>query len=334
MDVRLAFSPSSLHVARFRAAASLVNGAQRFFRLRLVEEASLHGFAPVNPSEACRQWENAKGVDPRSVLVTDAPLIDNWFSHEYRDSAIITTADWESLFAPPSMRSYLIYQIAQALINFAADMSEEMTLNMVHEPAVGCVYDMVVHKPDIKYGMVAGNMCATCVTRLKALGARQESVDAVISILELVRSEALGMPVSLDPDEVFVVMRFTENDENDHAWRYGIRVGVERSGLNVVRADNRVESGQLLDKVQRHIARGRLIIAKVDQDNLNVYFELGLAMGMRKDVLLISDDSLVLSLPSDLRNWECLTYQKGNYEQLANRIGEFLKTSYGVQSSS
>src|SRR4051812_27100262 len=117
MDVRLAFSPSSLHVARFRAAASLVNGAQRFYRLRLVEEVSLNGFAAVDPIEVCREWEAAKGIDPRSILVTDAPLIDNWFSHEHRDSAIITTAGWESIFAPPSMRSYLIYQIAQALIN-------------------------------------------------------------------------------------------------------------------------------------------------------------------------------------------------------------------------
>lgn len=334
MNVRLVVSQSSIHLSRLRAAASLVNGAQRFYRLLLVEDGSLQSTAPVNAAEACRQWETAKGRDPRSILVTETVLDDNWFSHEYRDSAIITIADWESRYAPPSLRSYLIYQLAQALINFAADMSEEMALNMVHEPAVGCVYDMAVNKRDIKYGMMAGNVCATCVGRLRGLGAKQEAIDALVSILDLVRSEALGIPLSLNPDEVFVVMRFTENDENDNAWKYGIRVGVERSGLNVLRADNRVESGQLLDKIQRHIARGRLIIAKVDQDNLNVYFELGLAMGMRKDVLLVSDDSLVLSLPSDLRNWECLTYRKGDYDQLAKRISEFLKANYGLEPRS
>ena len=223
-----------------------------------------------------------------------------------------------------------MYQLAQALIHFAADMSEEMALNMVHQPAVGCVYDMAVHKPDIKYGMVAGNLCASCVARLKALGTSQDAIDALVGILDIVRSEALGMPVSLNPDEVFVVMRFTANDENDNAWRYGIKVGGERCGVKVLRADNRVESGQLLDKIQRHITRSRLVIAKVDQDNLNVYFELGLAMGMKKDVLLVSDDSLVLKLPSDLRNWECLTYSQGNYEQLAQRIAGFLSGTYGL----
>ncbi len=72
------------------------------------------------------------------------------------------------------------------------------------------------------------------------------------------------------------------------------------------------------------------MIAKVDQDNLNVYFELGLAMGMKKDVVLVSEDSLVLSLPSDLRNWECVTYPRGNYGELANRVTSFLEAGYGL----
>jgi hypothetical protein len=330
MDVALVTAPNSSHISRVRAALSLVNGCQRFYRLSLVLDDVGASRAAVNAADVCAKWQAAGRSGPWSVIITDAPLDDNWFSHEYRECAIITIGDWEQLYAPPSLRSYLIYQIAQALIHFAADMSEEMALNMVHEPAVGCIYDMVVHKPDIKYGMVAGNICPACVARLRALGTRQEAIDALASILEIVRSEALGMPVSLDPEEAFVVMRFSSNDENDNAWKYGIKLGAERCGLRVSRADNSVESGQILDKVQRCIARSRLVIAKVDQDNLNVYFELGLAMGMKKDVLLVSDDSLVLSLPSDLRNWECLVYKRGDYEQLARRVSEFLKSAYGL----
>jgi hypothetical protein len=116
------------------------------------------GLEAVNPKELCARWQAVNGLGARGILVTEAPLEDNWFSHEYRGCAIITIADWEQHYAPPSLRSYLIYQIAQALIHFAADMSEEMALNMVHEPAVGCVYDLAAHKPEIKYGMVAGNV--------------------------------------------------------------------------------------------------------------------------------------------------------------------------------
>jgi hypothetical protein len=51
-------------------------------------------------------------------------------------------------------------------------------------------------------------------------------------------------------------------------------------------------------------------------------------MGLDKDVLLVSESTLVLNLPSDLRNWECLTYDKGNYEQLATNVTKFLKDRY------
>jgi hypothetical protein len=287
---------------------------------------------PISAPDFCAAWQRVREDQP-AILVTEAPLVDNWFSHEYRDCSIITIGDWESVYAPPSLRSYVIYEVAQSLIHFAADMSEEMAMNMVHEPAVGCIYDLSINKRDIKYGMVAGNVCASCVARLRALGVRTEAIDALMRILNVVRSEALGIPVSLDPDEVFVVMRFTQNDENDNAWRFGIKPGAEKCGLRALRADNRVESGQILDKVQSHIERSRLVIAKVDQDNLNVFFELGLAMGMKKDVLLISESSLVLSLPSDLRNWECLTYEKGNYPQLADRLIEFFACSYGLTTT-
>ncbi len=70
------------------------------------------------------------------------------------------------------------------------------------------------------------------------------------------------------------------------------------------------------------------MIAKVDANNLNVYFELGLAMGQHKDVLLISEEALVLQLPADLRNWKCLTYRKGNYEELCENIVAYFRENY------
>jgi hypothetical protein len=266
----------------------------------------------------------------RTIAIVEDKLDDNWFSHEYRSSAVITTSDWEQLYAPPSLRAYLIYQIAQALVHFSADMSEEMALNMVHEPPVGCVYDMATHKPDIKLGMVAGNLCPYCAAKLRALGTDERAIEAVIKIVNLVRSEALGKPIAFDPKEVFVVMRFTQNDENDNAWRYGIKMGVEGCGFRAVRADTRVESMQILDKINSAIQRSRLVIAKIDENNLNVYYELGFSMGLNKDVLLVSSSDLIVNLPSDLKNWECLTYDKGNYEQLAERVKQYLIDQYDV----
>jgi hypothetical protein len=223
-----------------------------------------------------------------------------------------------------------MYQIAQALIHFSADMSEEIAMNIVHERPVGCVYDMASDKPAIKLGMVAGNLCPNCVGQLRTLGTPEAAIDGVMKIVLLVRSEALGRPIPFDPLEVFVVMRFTSNDENDNAWKYGLKLGIECCGLRASRGDDRVESRHILEKVDSAIRRSRLIVAKVDENNLNVYYELGLAMGLEKDVLLVSESSLVINLPSDLRSWECLTYDRGNYAQLEDRVTKFLIENYRV----
>lgn len=149
MQVRLITAPRSPHLIRIKAAASLINGCQRFYRIEWAQDGALANVGPISPAEFCTAWRSVNEGLP-SILVTEAPLADNWFSHEYRDCSIITIGDWEQMYAPPSLRSYLIYEIAQSLIHFAADMSEEMAMNMVHEPAVGCIYDMTINKPDIR----------------------------------------------------------------------------------------------------------------------------------------------------------------------------------------
>ena len=123
-------------------------------------------------------------------------------------------------------------------------------------------------------------------------------------------------------------MRFTKYDENDNAYQYGIKRALENLGIKNERADKEIASAPLLEKINRQIRRCRFTIVKVDTDNLNVYFELGLAMGLDKDVLLISEENLVLELPSDLRNWECLTYTKGDYDGLRCKIEDYYKTKY------
>ena len=205
-----------------------------------------------------------------------------------------------------------------------------MLNRLVHEPPVGCMSDFCSHKPDIKLGMVSGNLCLQCEGSLLQYGVNRTALDATRRILAVVRDEAIGRPRIIDPKSAFVLMRFSENDENDHAYEYGIKPGLTSVGLTVRRGDDTVESRQILDKVFHYIERSRFIVAKVDTDNLNVYFELGTAMGLGKDVLVISESALVLNLPSDLRNWECLTYDKGNFEQLKQRVTQFYRDNYNL----
>ncbi len=308
-------------------AISIINGLQNYYFFML--ESSDNDVV----NETCVDWDVFSKLysiknDEYVIFITEKPFVDNWFSHEEYQFSVITMHDWEKLFAPPSLKAYLVYQIAQAVISFEGDLSEKMEMRMVHDYAEGCIFDLCMDKTDIHLGMIAGNICPKCRGNLLRYGISEKAIYSVERMLSYVRSEAIGRPIVFDEDAAFIVMRFSQNDENDHAFLYGIRPALEKLKIKCIRADNQITSGQLLEKIKKNIEKSRFVIIKVDSNNLNVYFELGLAMGLNKDVLLISQEDLVLHLPTDLRNWECLTYSEGNYDQLKNKVIEFFADQY------
>lgn len=176
--------------------------------------------------------------------------------------------------------------------------------------------------------MSTGIICPNCKSNLLQFGIEENIIYSIEKMLSYVRAETIGKPNIFDANQAFVIMKFSDKDENSNAYKYGIEFALKELNIKCLRADNRINSGQLLQKVKKSIERSRFIIAKVDSENLNVYFELGLAMGLDKDVLLISEQDLVIHLPSDLRNWECLTYTKGDYEELREKIVRYYKENY------
>lgn len=327
MDIKIICYKENNRKGQINRAVNILNSVQNYFYYELINEDS-----DIVLDEKI-DWDtfsenNKNYIDRYTIYITEKPFNDNWFSHEECDFSIITTDDWESHFAPPSLCAYLVYQIAQATVSFEADLRESMEMKMTHERAEGCMFDFCFKKSDIKLGMVAGTICLQCRSALLKYGISEKALNAIERMLLYVRSEAIGKPIMFNENEAFIVMRFSNNDENDHAYEYGIKHALEDLKIKCIRADERVVSGQLLQKVRQNIERCRLIVAKVDSNNLNVYFELGLAMGLDKDVLLISEEDLVIQLPTDLKNWECLTYSKGNYEQLKQRIINYYKDNY------
>lgn len=331
MKIKVICHRNNHRKSQLKKAINILNGAQNYFHFELITTEN---------SDVCVEnrinWErfcNTRKAHPAEMMehiiyITEKPFDDNWFSHEECSWAIITTYDWETRYAPPSLSTYIVYQVAQAAVSFVADLNEDMEMRMVHDRAEGCMFDFCARKPDIKLGMVGGTICPRCRSVLFQYGVEEKALSAVERILYYVRQEAIGRPILLDENAAFIVMRFSTNDENDNAYKYGIEPALAELNIKCRRADNAVTVGQLFEKVRNLIEKNRFIIVKVDSENLNVYFELGLAMGLDKDILLISEQNLVLQLPSDLKNWECLTYQKGNYEELKKNIVKFYQDNF------
>lgn len=328
MTITIICNEDNSMLRQIKDTITVLNGIQKyfFFILEYKQIDEIHnGSIPID-------WElfrkAHKDDDEPKIYLTERAFSDNWFSHEERKYSLITIGDWEDVFSPPSLRCYLIYQIAQASINFSADINEEMEMRMVHLSSEGCLFDMCMHKSDIKFGMLSGSICPKCKGTLMRYGIDGNAIVAVEKMLAFVRSEVTGTSNLVDYNQAFIVMRFSENDENDHAYQYGIIPALDELGINSKRADNVIQSQQILTQVTNHIRNSRFIIIKVDTDNLNVYFELGLAMGLDKDVLLISENDRIANLPTDLNNFECLTYPKGNYSELKSKVEKFFKDNY------
>jgi hypothetical protein len=165
---------------------------------------------------------------------------------------------------------------------------------------------------------------------MRQLDATPRQIESIERILDYVRLASKGDNQQIeDWHSVFVVMRFSDDrDENQTAYEEAIVPGLRKVGLRATRADDQVQPRPLLEKVTQQIASARFILAKVDVERMNVYYELGLAMGQKKEVLLVSEQSKVKMLPSDLTNWECLTYPRGNYAVLRQRVAVFYRQNY------
>jgi len=95
--------------------------------------------------------------------------------------------------------------------------------------------------------------------------------------------------VPLEQDLVFVLMPFTE-DWSEYIWEEEIRKSVHQyrsAKLRCKRADDLFGHDVMID-IYESIAKARIVIADITKRNANVFYELGIAHSLGKDVILLS----------------------------------------------
>ncbi len=87
--------------------------------------------------------------------------------------------------------------------------------------------------------------------------------------------------------------------------------GIEEKRL--FRADQWTYSGDFVCKICKAIQESQVIVADITGGNPNVFFELGLAIGLGKPAILIHDEKVTAGkVPSDLLAWEYIPYDGKN----------------------
>ena len=126
----------------------------------------------------------------------------------------------------------------------------------------------------------------------------------------------LGDPENVEPSLVSLMMPFGAEFNPVHQ---ALRVVVEAAGLRCRRADDIWENPAVIQDVVSLIDRSVLVIADCSGKNPNVFYEIGIAHTLGKDVVLITQANE--DIPFDLRHLRYVRYLN-NGEGLANLRGQ------------
>src|ERR1022692_879842 len=114
-------------IEHLRDAINVVNGSQTSFRIRdRLKDIELPGQVRRN-AEKCLDYlaDHFPKNRDRIICITSREFTDYSFSVDDRRRYITSIYDWEAEYAPPSLATYLVYEIAAACACFAADLTSE-----------------------------------------------------------------------------------------------------------------------------------------------------------------------------------------------------------------
>jgi hypothetical protein len=113
-----------------------------------------------------------------------------------------------------------------------------------------------------------------------------------------------GSRFTLDTQLCFILMPFASKFQS--IYDKHIKPTVRRAGLTCVRADDIQGTNQITWDIWEYINRSRFLVAELTDQNPNVFYELGLAHALSKDVVLITQSMEFVSF--DLKAIRCIVY--------------------------
>ncbi|ENJ8203597.1 hypothetical protein V4V60_003922 [Vibrio mimicus] len=118
-----------------------------------------------------------------------------------------------------------------------------------------------------------------------------------------------GVPenVVIDSKSVFVLTPYHEKFSETYSV---IKETCQSVGLVAKRGDEEHISGDILAHTLKLMTKARLVIANIDGRNPNVFYELGIAHALNKDVIIIS--SSLDDIPVDVKSNRIVLYGKNN----------------------
>lgn len=128
--------------------------------------------------------------------------------------------------------------------------------------------------------------------------------------------------IKIDAKLCFVIMPFT--DKLDPIYESIIKPVLNGLKYKPLRADEIFTSKPIIDDIWLNIKKSKFLIADLTDRNPNVFYELGLAHALSKEVILLTQN--LNDIPFDLRHYRIIVYQDSisGSDKLKNTLKEFI----------
>jgi hypothetical protein len=127
----------------------------------------------------------------------------------------------------------------------------------------------------------------------------------------------------------FVIQPFDNGGKFDKRFRGVFKPAIEAAELTPYRVDQDPSVVVPIESIQEQIRDASICLADISLDNPNVWFELGFALGVGKQVVMVcSDERQGGKFPFDIQHRSIITYQSEapvDFDDLKERLTQKLK---------
>lgn len=108
-------------------------------------------------------------------------------------------------------------------------------------------------------------------------------------------------------NKCFVIQPF-DKDKYDKRYKETFAPAIVKAGLEPYRIDNDPSVSIPIDEIQKNIKDARIVFAEITENNPNVWFELGFAIALNKEVILVCSDERKSKYPFDIQHRTVISY--------------------------
>lgn len=142
-------------------------------------------------------------------------------------------------------------------------------------------------------------------------------------------------------EQCFVIQPF-DKGKFDKRFKDIFKPAIKQANLEAYRVDDDPSSRIPIETIEQNIRDSRLCFAEITTNNPNVWYELGYAFALKKDVVMVScQDERTEAFPFDVRHRNIITYESSSSsdfsrlsEKITKKIEAYLISSETTQTLS